>query len=112
MAAQAKFMVGETEYPGKRVICDNCDGTGTTVNPAIDGNGITQDEMAELGDDFLEDYKSGVYDVACAECHGQRVIVVPDEGALTPEQQKEILEHYEEQASYRAMVRMEMEAGC
>lgn len=58
----------------KFAVCPRCEGRGSHVNPAIDGNGITGDEMDELGDDFREDYLSGVYDVACEECHGERVV--------------------------------------
>jgi predicted methyltransferase len=58
----------------KYQVCPNCEGEGTTVNPDIDGNGITQDEMLELGPDFKEDYMSGVYDVPCRCCKGKRVV--------------------------------------
>jgi hypothetical protein len=58
------------QVPGKWEICGRCDGYGTHVNPNVDGNGITQDEMEELGPEFKEDYMSGVYDVQCEECHG------------------------------------------
>jgi hypothetical protein len=51
-------------------ICNRCEGDGTHSNPAIDGNGITQSEMEELGDDFREDYMSGKYDIECKSCHG------------------------------------------
>lgn len=55
-------------------ICPTCEGNGTHVNPAIDGHGITAEEMYELGDDFREDYMRGVYDVSCEECKGMRVV--------------------------------------
>lgn len=55
-------------------ICPTCEGKGSHVNRAIDGNGITGEEMAELGPDFFEDYMSGVYDVRCEECGGNRVV--------------------------------------
>jgi hypothetical protein len=69
------------EFPAKRIVCYTCDGTGTTVNPSIDGNGITQSEMEELGEDFREDYLSGVYDVQCRTCKGERVIAELDRDA-------------------------------
>lgn len=55
-------------------VCPTCEGRGTHVNPSIDAHGITAEEMDELGDDFREDYMGGVYDVACAECNGLRVV--------------------------------------
>jgi hypothetical protein len=55
-------------------VCPRCEGRGSHVNPAVDGNGITAEEMDELGEDFREDYLSGVYDVRCEECGGNRVV--------------------------------------
>lgn len=58
-------------------VCPECRGNGSRVNPAIDGNGITADEFAEMTYDdpeFPEDYFSGVYDVRCQNCNGERVV--------------------------------------
>lgn len=55
-------------------VCPTCEGRGTHVNPAVDGNGLTQDDIQELGPDFLDDYLGGVYDVRCRECLGRRVV--------------------------------------
>ncbi len=55
-------------------VCPRCGGNGTHVNPAVDGQGITADEMAELGDDFMDDYMHGVYDIRCERCNGARVV--------------------------------------
>jgi len=68
----------EATLPAKKEVCPRCRGKGTHVNPSIDGNGITSDEMEELGDEFLESYLSGVYDVKCHECNGLRVVDVID----------------------------------
>jgi hypothetical protein len=68
----------ELELPARFELCPRCQGTGSHVDPSIDGNGITASEMAELGDDFREDYMDGVYDVQCEACKGERVIPVPD----------------------------------
>lgn len=68
----------EVELPAKRQMCTRCDGTGRHTNPSIDGNGITASEMEELGDDFREDYLSGVYDVTCGTCKGEKIIEVLD----------------------------------
>lgn len=57
------------------VACPTCRGNGTHVNPAVDGNGLTSDDIDEMGgDDFMEDYLGGVYDVICEECGGLRVV--------------------------------------
>jgi hypothetical protein len=65
-------------FPAKLELCSRCRGEGTHTNPSIDGNGITQSEMDELGEDFREDYMRGVYDVQCSVCKGKRVVEVPD----------------------------------
>jgi predicted methyltransferase len=75
---------GEEEtvlFPAKNEVCYTCNGTGKTVNPSIDGNGITASEMDELGEDFREDYMSGVYDVQCRTCKGKNVIAQIDRPA-------------------------------
>jgi hypothetical protein len=50
-----------------------CEGEGTTVNPNIDAHGLTYEDFQE-DPDFAEDYKSGMYDITCNGCHGQRVV--------------------------------------
>lgn len=62
----------------KYEVCPRCKGEGVHTNPAIDGHGITAEEMNELGDDFREDYIAGVYDVPCECCHGKRVVTPED----------------------------------
>ena len=53
----------------KWIICPVCNGDGTTVNPAIDSNGISTTELYE-DPEFHADYMSGVYDQNCAACDG------------------------------------------
>jgi len=64
------------KIPGKPVVCRRCGGTGKHVNPNIDGNGISPEEFYE-DLDFQESYFSGIYDVTCHDCKGQRVILEP-----------------------------------
>jgi hypothetical protein len=74
---------GEEEtvlLPATYVVCHTCDGKGTTVNPDIDGNGLTQEDFDE-DPDFRDDYMSGVYDVQCRTCKGARVIAQLDRPA-------------------------------
>jgi len=58
-------------------VCSTCNGEGSHLDPGIDSNGITSSEMYELGEDFIEDYRSGRYDVSCNECNGLRVVKYP-----------------------------------
>lgn len=103
-----KMQLGDGQWvPARYEVCGRCRGTGTHTNPSIDGNGITSDEMHELGDDFREDYMNGVYDVQCYECKGERVVLILDEDRATPEQLKEYED--EQRAIYELRQEEEME---
>ena len=81
--------------PCRMVVCGRCQGEGTHVNPSIDGNGLTAEDFAE-DPDFADDYRSGVYDVQCEECHGRNVTPEIDREACerSPEL-KAALERYD-----------------
>lgn len=105
----------ELEFPAKFEVCGLCDGKGKHVNPSIDSNGITGEEMYELGDDFRDDYMNGFYDVSCYRCKGQNVEPAIDEGALSKEQKanlKEFEEHQRSEAYYRAECEAERRMGA
>ena len=68
----------ECELPAKNEVCGRCEGTGTHVNPAIDGNGLTASDLEEWDEDDIENYMTGVYDVPCEECRGRNVVLVVD----------------------------------
>lgn len=88
----------ELELPARFEVCSRCEGEGTHTNPAIDGNGLTAEDLAD--DDFRQDYMGGVYDVACEKCAGARVVAVVDTSRLTPDQQAEYSRHVLAQAEY------------
>ena len=50
----------EIEIPTKFAVCPRCRGTGSHVNPAVDGNGLTQEDFDEAGPEFRDDYMAGV----------------------------------------------------
>jgi DnaJ-class molecular chaperone len=68
----------EEANPNRRVkleVCDRCEGHGEHTNPSIDGNGLTSMDIERLGgQEFLEEYMNGVYNVPCERCNGARVI--------------------------------------
>jgi hypothetical protein len=74
-------------FPARNELCERCDGEGTHVNPSVDGNGLTAEDFDE-DPDFREHYFAGVFDVACEECHGNKVVQVVDEEALRPSQRR------------------------
>ncbi len=84
----------EIELPVVFEVCGTCDGQGKHVNPSIDSNGLTASDFAE-DPDLYENYFSGMYDVACNECGGRRVVPVLDEARTTPEQRKYVQDRIE-----------------
>ena len=68
----------ELSIPSRFEVCPRCRGTGSHVNPAIDGNGLSAEDIDDAGPEFLDDYLGGVYDVQCYQCEGTRVVAVPD----------------------------------
>lgn len=102
----------EHELPCKMAVCPKCEGTGKHVNPNIDGNGITGEEMEELGEDFREDYMNGVYDVTCQMCGGANVVPVVDLEKCTKEERAAYLRKQREDAEYESICRMEQRYGA
>lgn len=83
------------EVPGKYDVCPECEGSGKVLCEGLRGVAFTYEDMDEAGPDFREDYMSGRYDVQCPECHGLRVVVVPDEQFMSDEQKAQLKEHEE-----------------
>jgi hypothetical protein len=65
-----------------RIVCPQCKGTG--LSSAYLG-AYTQSEWAEAGEDFQDEYLSGMYDRTCPECDGHNVVdELTDEAAARP----------------------------
>ena len=99
-----------------RVICPLCNGNGKHVNPSIDSNGITGEEMREMDEDFREDYMSGVFDVICARCKGERWVLKvnrehSDEASVAA-WDRNLKEEYDFVAMCEAEREAERRAGC
>lgn len=67
----------EVLFPVRFEICSGCGGRGEHVHRGIDGNGLTARDFAD-DPSFADDYWSGVYDVTCDTCSGDRVAPVLD----------------------------------
>jgi hypothetical protein len=91
MAGDFKAVMQYTEeiVDVKFEVCSVCEGRGEYVNPSIDSHGISREEMDDLGPEFQDDYFSGVYNMTCVRCHGQRVVPVPTD----PRVLKEVLDY-------------------
>lgn len=81
--------------PAIIVKCEECDGKGSYVNPAIDAGGLTSEDFH---DDpfFTEDYFSGKHDVTCAHCNGTGMVPDVDTRNMSKEAEanyKRYLEH-------------------
>jgi len=101
--------------PSKKEICPTCHGNGAHGRNL---GAYTEDDLErEFGggherQQFLDDWRAGMYDSACEACHGIRVIDVPDRNQMTPEirelydaqEQETLLDH--------AIARAERAAGC
>ena len=97
--------------PAKRAICGRCNGDGYHTNDAFN-QGFTMTEWHEMGHDFQRDQMSGMYDVVCTECKGEKIVVVPDWGYMTPEQRKAADDHYEQLACEQAERDAELRMGA
>ena len=73
-------------------VCPTCRGKGKHVNPNIDAHGIPAEEF--YGNPrFEHDYKSGMYDVSCNECNGERVVPRPNPMG---EDEKDVFDRFQE----------------
>lgn len=66
----------------KFIVCPTCEGHGQITNPEVVGNGYTYDEIQDLGEEFLDDLREGVYNVPCPECQGKNVTTRSEHAAF------------------------------
>lgn len=85
--------------PAKFIVCPECEGHGTVLNPSMRNHCYTQEEFNETFDDDEDRaayfQRGGKYDVQCPNCKGKNVVMVVDEDACTSDEQKRILNDYE-----------------
>lgn len=90
----------EHSLPARFKVCSRCEGAGSHVNPAIDGNGLTREDFDE-DPDFAESYFRGDYDVRCSECKGARVVSVPDVSRWSFAQKRAYVLHLRVEREYQ-----------
>lgn len=104
----------EIEIPFKYEVCNVCRGTGSHINPDIDRQGLFYEDFEDPG--FREDYFSGVYDVDCYQCHGQKVVAEIDDEYVSDET-KNLIDKFKKQRErqvqdiYDDLRTMQMECG-
>jgi len=101
----------QVELPTKWEVCPICDGEGKHVNPSIDCGGLTADDFAE-DPDFMDEYMSGTYDVACNYCCGRTTVLAVDWDALTPDQANAYNQQLDDERATRAEHQAELRMGA
>jgi len=113
------FQIGEDDEgipveifcPTKVALCPVCGGEGRHVNPSVDCCGLTREDFDE-DPDFADEYFSGMYDVSCYNCHGEKVVREPDMEQLSDKKRKLVEDWLDEEAEYAHMCAMERAMGC
>jgi DnaJ-class molecular chaperone len=93
----------ELRLPSVRIVCPTCNGGGTQD---IFSNGVPNRYFDE-DPDFAEDYRSGMYDKTCEECHGRNVVDEVDRSQVDAETLAKLDWHEEQKAMYEAEVAAE-----
>jgi hypothetical protein len=96
--------------PARFALCPTCVGHGHHVNPGVDDEGISAQEFYD-DPDFYEAYRSGMYNVTCYECDGERVVPVVDTGMCDPERLKRYNEEVDERLYLAAKDRRDRAYG-
>lgn len=93
----------DLRLPSRRIVCPTCDGSGAQD---VFENGVPN-EFFDEDPDFAEDYRSGMYDRPCGECHGRNVVDAVDYDQMDAATRQKVEWHEEQQAAYAAEVAAE-----
>lgn len=69
------------DLPTKWAVCPDCKGAGST---SAHLGAFTADDLHELGPEFAEDYRRGLYDRTCGRCKGRTTIKTVDVAYADP----------------------------
>ena len=95
----------QVELPTCWVVCDVCEGAGTHVNPAIDGNGLSADEVPE-------GYWEGRHDITCTNCGGRTTVRAVDRSKMSPKEIRDYDEQLRQDYLSRLETYYELRAGA
>ena len=83
----------ELYHEHTKIVCPRCDGEGTVLNPEIGGATFTAEDF-EDDPDLADNLKSGVYDVQCPACKGNKVITEGDYKEWSDAEAERMQDHY------------------
>lgn len=103
--------------PSKKVVCGDCGGHGTVLNPSMRGHAYTAEEFAGFSDEEQQAYfhRGGMYDVVCPTCKGKNVVDEPDVTRFTEEDEEAFdcwQKKQKEEEWYNALCRSEIMNGA
>lgn len=105
------------DLPSKKVVCHDCGGHGTVLNPSMREHAYTAEEFADFSDEERHAYfnRGGMFDVTCPTCHGKNVVDEPNLQAFTNQHHK-VYRKWEkerrEEENFQAMWASEIRNGA
>ena len=84
---EADGEIEEIQVPVRGIMCWRCKGAGVSSTHL---GAFDADQMDEMGEEFLADYREGAYDRDCDMCNGQRIVLVLDISRATMQQNLDV----------------------
>ena len=73
----------EMHLPARWIVCPRCEGNGT--QDCFSG-GMTASELHEAGEEFINDYVAGHYNIPCEQCNGRTTVAAVNKDQCNPAQ--------------------------
>jgi hypothetical protein len=96
--------------PAKRIVCPDCDGTGTELCSGLKGVCLSEEHTNDP--DFMESYMGGDYDVHCSSCGGSNVVLELDWDLLSEKMKARVNRQIDEESRNRAEAEGERRMGA
>lgn len=100
----------EILLPAKRIVCPDCDGSGTELCSGLKGAVLSDDHTSDP--DFMESYMTGDYDVVCSSCKGSNVALELDWASLSEKMKVRVNLQSEQESRDRAEADGERRMGA
>jgi predicted methyltransferase len=99
----------EHKLPSGWAICCTCRGNG---RHSIGMGSFTSSELAEQGQDWVEDYMAGRFDSSCEDCEGTGKVLEVDRDRCRPDLLEAWDQEAEEEAEFQSICEHERRMGC